>query len=329
MALNAIGRRNFLCRKYLVIFNRFSTLNKDVVPQKKRMEDFFFDHKVQSILKKITGVNYEKIFKPRKQKLTPYTYEFATENRLKELQQNAASKAAEKLQMPPVLSIHEENKEILAKDPELQGVLSHKIIFTDISTNVSSRDRMITVREIDGTLRKATREERFRMNQIYYPLEGRSLEVPKLFSSPHIDRLMEEGNYIFLLDIACVQFEPDDPEYHQITSVIYEHINQMKKFDVLRSTRHFGPMAFHFAYHKNIDRLIVDMLERHLISDAADAIKLLSILNPEISLAQDGGNVEIVQNFIKTIAIQKSDLELALQSFLEADAKLSQDQVSL
>lgn len=40
---------------------------------------------------------------------------------------------------------------------------------------------------MDGTLRKATWEERERMNQIFFPISGRGLEPPKLFESPYFE----------------------------------------------------------------------------------------------------------------------------------------------
>lgn len=40
---------------------------------------------------------------------------------------------------------------------------------------------MVVVRDEDGILRKATWEEKNRINQIYFPRPGRQLKVPKMF----------------------------------------------------------------------------------------------------------------------------------------------------
>ncbi|GBN50723.1 28S ribosomal protein S22, mitochondrial [Araneus ventricosus] len=265
-------------RNVYAFINNYSTQN--VNSTKKTLEKLFINTDVQKILKKITGLDHEKIFAPSKTELEPPKFEFATESRLKELQALATAKAFQKLQMPPVMDVREPINEVLAKDPELQGYLEYKTIFTDISPEVSCRDRVITVREVDGTLRKATWEERERMNQIFFPIPGRKLETPKLFESPYLEQLLDEGSYEFVLDCACMQFEPDAPEYHRVTYQTYEHIQEKKKFDLLRSTRHFGPMAFYFANKKSIDPLLIDMVSRQLLkSDACSAHLSDSVLS--------------------------------------------------
>jgi len=50
----------------------------------------------------------------------------------------------------------------------------------------------------------------------------------------------------------------------QVTQRTYEHIAEHEKFDDLRSTRHFGPMTFYLAIHRNLDSLLLDMLQRQL-----------------------------------------------------------------
>ncbi|XP_035220836.1 28S ribosomal protein S22, mitochondrial-like [Stegodyphus dumicola] len=247
-----------------------------------------------------------------------------------QLQNIAAYRAKLKLQMPPMIEVREPVDEVLSKDPELQGFLNCKLVFTDISPGISAKDRMITVRETDGTLRKASWEERSYMNQIFFPEPGRSLETPKLFESPYLERLLDEESYIFVLDSACIQFEPDDPEYHRVTHETYDHIRLKKKFDILRSTRHFGPMAFYFAYEKNIDALLVDMIERQLISDAFDTIRLLYILHPELKLFENIDEVnelEFIQDYInRNTSSEKANLELAFQTYLEKQTSAEKEE---
>jgi len=50
----------------------------------------------------------------------------------------------------------------------------------------------------------------------------------------------------------------------QVTQRTYEHIAESGRFDDLRSTRHFGPMAYYLTIHHKIDSLLLDMLHRHL-----------------------------------------------------------------
>lgn len=306
----------------------FCSSSNDSFYKDKKVEELFIKPEIQKILKKITTLDYDKVFASTPGPLVPHKYEFVTDKRLKELQDEAAAQASEKLQMPPVLALRKPINEVLSKDPLLQGYLRNKIIFTDISPNASSRHRLITVRETDGTLRKATWEERDRMNQIFYPIPGRNLEIPKLYESPYLERLLEEGSYVFVLDSACAQFEPDHPVYHRVTFATFEHIKSKKAFDELRSTRHFGPMAFYYSYTKSIDPLLIDMIERNLISDAADTVKLLYAMHEELGISPKidvSNNIAVIEDYIENHAVEKSKLELAMQTHFEQNTDVNKE----
>ena len=63
-------------------------------------------------------------------------------------------------------------------------------MFTDITFGVHDRDRNIVVREPDGILREASGEERDRLNQIYFPKEGRSITAPPLFEPTRLKEVL-------------------------------------------------------------------------------------------------------------------------------------------
>ena len=81
------------------------------------------------------------------------------------------------------------------------------------------QDRYIVVREIDGTLRQAHWEERDRMNQIYFPKEGRHLTLPKMLTSAHLPDVLQ-GESVHrheeVLDLCNLQCEPDSPDYIRV-----------------------------------------------------------------------------------------------------------------
>ncbi len=106
--------------------------------------------------------------------------------------------------MPPVLLEAKENIEILEKDEMLSGFSTSKHLFIDISLGVPIRvcvynrmignkdadcaqDRLIVARDTDGTLRTATLDEKRRMRQIYFPIPGRELIMPKMFEEEHLE----------------------------------------------------------------------------------------------------------------------------------------------
>ena len=125
------------------------------------------------------------------------------------------------------------------------------------------QDRVIVIRDLDGTLRHADDEVRMKMNNIYFPFEGRSFRVPKMFSDAAVlkavlDRASPSDNtYEFILDRACIQFDPDDPQYVAIVESTYDHIDEMKDYDFLKSTRHYGPLVFYLTRTRKMDNLLL------------------------------------------------------------------------
>ena len=112
--------------------------------------------------------------------------------------------------------------------------------------------------------------------------------------------VLNRFDYLFVLDRTCIQFEPDDPIFIKTTHLTYDHILEHNKFDLLRSTRYFGPMAFYYAFEGKIDKLLSDMIERNLIADGANLVNLYYILNEkksEIDLESD--------NYLNIIKVKK------------------------
>ncbi|BES99851.1 ribosomal protein S22 [Nesidiocoris tenuis] len=276
----------------------------------------FFENKVQDLLKRLTRKDVNKVFRKRKdgEKVEAAVYKFMTTAQLEEELKKADLKADELLQMPPVVPEREEIDEVLDKDEKLVGLLDTKIIFTDISLDKTDRSRTIAVRDVDGTLRLATWEERSRMNQIYFPRPGREIWVPHVFQDEALQPILERKDYEFILNRACAQFEPDDPDYIRVTTKTYEAVNSFGDFDLLRSTRHFGPLVFHLALTKNLDRLLIENLETDRLEDAAWALQLYNILHADAKINHDykrGAELEFVKAYIDQCSKDNSQLELA------------------
>ncbi|CAF3873524.1 unnamed protein product [Rotaria sordida] len=267
----------------------------------------FIRRDVQDLLINITGFDLSRIFRVRNNKnLDRIVYKYLTDKQLKEEQEKTIERGRAKLQMPPVLSEANENIEILEKDEMLSGFSTSKHLFIDISLGIPIRDRLIVARDIDGTLRTATLDEKRRMRQIYFPIVGRELIMPKMFEDEHLEKILERGDYEFILDRACTQFEPDDRDYIRVTHRIYEHIDQTNSYDVLRSTRHFGPMAFYFVWFKKIDRFMNDMIRRDLMNDTVSLLQLYAIVHPNSKVAEynfnDTNPHDLIQAFIENEA---------------------------
>lgn len=106
------------------------------------------------------------------------------------------------------------------------------------------------------------------MNNIYFPYKDRAFFVPKMFSDPEVmqsvlDRASKTDNtYEFILDRACTQFDPDDPQYISVVERTYDHINEMRHYDFLKSTRHYGPLVFYLTRTRKMDNLLLYNIQK-------------------------------------------------------------------
>ncbi|XP_063771710.1 small ribosomal subunit protein mS22 [Pseudophryne corroboree] len=278
----------------------------------------FTDREVQSILKKITGLNLDKVFQPAKQESKPPTYKLMTQQQYEEAVRSAAELAEQYLEMPPMLSERTPIDETLAVDEILSGTETAKLVFTDITYSTPHHERFIVVREPNGVLRKATWEERDRMIQVYFPRQGRKIFHPPVFREENMKRLFQEDRHEELLNRCIVQYEPDSAEYIKIRDHTFEDINRQRKYHLLRSTRHFGGMAWHLCSNKNIDGLLIDMLQRDLLEDAVCLVRLYHMMHPDTACAKESQGAddrELIKLFVKMEAQKPGYIELALQAY--------------
>ncbi|VEN51693.1 unnamed protein product [Callosobruchus maculatus] len=278
----------------------------------------FFNKDIQNILRTLTRVDLQRVFRTRKLgqgKVHDPEYRFMTNEELQMAMREAELKADNLLQIPPVVPVRTPISKILSQDPELQGLESSKMIFTDITFGVKDSDRLIVVREPDGTLREAEWEVRNRINQIYFPQEGRAIKTPQMFQGTEFEDVLKRQEYEFILDRACIQFEPNDPEYQRVTSITYQHINDNNGFEKLRSTRHFGALAFFLVWHKNIDNLLLELIETCYADEANTLIELYSKIH-KVNFEKTS-ELSMIEDYIKKFSNKKGALELALQAYKE------------
>lgn len=264
-------------------------------------------------------MDLNKVYRKRKseqKKLDLPTYKFMDDDELKAALEEAQKGAEELLQMPPVVPVRESLHKILIKDPALQGLDTASVVFTDITFGVKDNERIIVIRKPDGTLCEANWNIRDRMNQVYFPKKGKKLNTPLMFEDAYIERLLNRKEYEFILDRACVQFEPNSSEYQKITSITYEHLNENSDFDCLRSTRHFGPLVFFLSWHKNIDNLMLELIETSRIEESVHLLKLYGKMH---NIYFEGDDLVAIQEYISKCSNKKGPLELTLQAYKELE----------
>jgi len=122
------------------------------------------------------------------------------------------------------------------------------------------------------------------MNSVYFPIPGREVVTPKMFADASnleniLDKASEEVNvYLFVLDRACNQFEPDDPLYISVVSKVYDKIEAKRHYDLLKSTRHFGPLTFYLVRMRMLDNLLLHSIQNKRL-DIGIFLFLYSTLN--------------------------------------------------
>ncbi|XP_075956317.1 small ribosomal subunit protein mS22 [Anarhichas minor] len=288
----------------------------------------FTDPAVQDVLTGITGLDLQKVFRPIKEELNPPTYKLMTDEQLEQAVELATEQAKKLLQMPPVLPERKPINDVLSEDKILDDMDTAKYVFTDITYNIPHRERFIVVREPNGALRKATWEERDRLVQVYFPKDGRKLAAPLIFKEENIKMVFSQDRHEDVLDLCLVQFEPDSSDYIRVHAATYEDLDKHGKYELLRSTRHFGGLAWYLLSARRADGLIVDMLKRELLQDAVSLVSLFHAVHPHSESAQEAAGQQAAGADLLKIYAQKESqrsgyIELALQAYEQLAAKSS------
>ncbi|XP_026758205.1 28S ribosomal protein S22, mitochondrial [Galleria mellonella] len=333
----------------------FSSRKLSIVPSvydgEKDPAPKFFSKNVQVLLKRLTRPDFAKVFRKRKNTDLPVLrtpiYKFLTNEQLESEIAKANKKADKLLQMPPIVKIQKPITDVLSKDPALVGYDTSKFVFTDITFGVANENRIVVERDPDGTLQSCDHEIRKRLNQVYFPIHGRKIKEPLMFTDTEkFNSLLERQEYEFILDRACIQYEPDEFTYQKVTSITYQHVDINTNYNLLRSTRHFGPMTFYLTWHHNIDNLMLELLQSGTVREAVLLVALRHELQADVTngdVAQtivqqilptpvqltkpdrlteediqlDNKCVECIEKYIVSNSAMKSQHELALQGFRE------------
>jgi len=317
-------------RRYFLPFAR------GLSSQTLKKEQIFFEPVVQDILKRMSGKDYDKVFRRRRLGLTPSRpiYQFMTSDELEEARKEIDVKATEKLASPPVMDEREPKSQLLESDNQLFGFDTAKYVFTDITFGVPDRSRIIVVREPEGDLRTASWEEQDRINQVYYPKEGRKHYVPAMFEPENLEGLLTAERYQYILDRNCLQFEPDHPIYLKTADVVYNHILEKGSFDVLHSTRHYGPMVFNFCWSKQLDEFVIHLILKDRMKEVEDLIHLYVKIHQGCTLgeklSQESPNPyspeELVSLFAELESAKRGKVSMALDRWREQKKRFQDTQ---
>ncbi len=233
------------------------------------------------------------------------------------MREDAKQQADRRLQMPPAMDARKPINQILEVDEAIKGYDKVKLAVVDISHPVHDRDRVIVVREPDGTLREAEWEERDRLNQLFFPRQGRKTaprKTPEMFEPENLKEILRSDRYEYILDRNCVQFEPDHPTFIATAEAVYEDVLLKQDFEALDSTRHFGPMVFYLVWNRKCDSLIAHYLKALDLKKAADVARLFGKVH-EKAFDEAKDDLECIKSYISE---ESTSLSLKLEEALKA-----------
>ena len=98
-----------------------------------------------------------------------------------------------------------------------------------------------------------------------------------------------------MLDRACAQFEPDDPEYIRVSRKTYEYVNDSQDYAALRSTRHFGPMVLHLVLSQRMDNLLSYLITIKDIAAGADVVRVFYAVENTATSVDSMSDMEIIE----------------------------------
>jgi small subunit ribosomal protein S22 len=144
--------------------------------------------------------------------------------------------------------------------------------------------------------------------------------MPKMFQENNLEGVLKSMDYLFVLERAVVQFEPDDADYIRVTHQTFDHILETKSFLQLKSTRHFGAMAFYYCAFNKIDELLVELIKHESIEDAQLLTNIYYLVHDELksNYQQAPTNaMDSVKFYTKESSPKRHLIELCVQAYEE------------
>lgn len=96
-------------------------------------------------------------------------------------------------------------------------------------------------------------------------------------------------------------------------------MSSSSRISSFRSTRHFGSLTFFLVWNKNIDNLLLDLIETLHVNEARDLVSLYSLVH-KVQFHGES-DLDVIKDYIKKAANKKGALELAIQAYKDVTAQ--------
>ncbi|XP_052819880.1 28S ribosomal protein S22, mitochondrial-like [Mya arenaria] len=288
----------------------------------------FLHPEVTEILQRLTGTQNDNVVQmPVAGRNKFVNYDLLSDEELMKEKERAESLTERRMQMPPYMSERVLPSKPLLKDPQIAPALDSKYVFIDISARSKripmKHARPVVVRHENGDLCVADPEIHDRVVRTYLLEPGQEVIPPTLFQDKHLKELLQPEKYLYLLDLACSQFEPDNPEFIRITHLIYDHAAANENFRVLEGTRFFGPLVFHLAVKDKLEPLLVYYIQEDRLMETRDTIHLGQLVrNEKLTM---GSVFTVVQAYVKD-QVENAYSVIQTQSVMTPATKTEEEQ---
>lgn len=261
----------------------------------------FESEPVQAILKRMTSMDLKKVFDQRKEDLSKPSYKLLDSEGIKVEEEKIKQEAVKRLKMPEVRSMRKPINIMISHDPELihNDEDGANYVFTDISTSEDFRTRAVLIREnATGILREGNWDERDRMDFMYWPKEGQTYDLAPMLQEKHLPSVLDRLRHEHVLDFINIQCEVDTPDYIRVTHSVYEDIANREAFKILKSTRYYGGMVFYYVTNNKTSHIFSSFIRNGLFDDAADILRLHSLIYQDSHYVDNISNEHIIQHYI-------------------------------
>uniref|UniRef100_A0A915E5E1 28S ribosomal protein S22, mitochondrial n=1 Tax=Ditylenchus dipsaci TaxID=166011 RepID=A0A915E5E1_9BILA len=247
------------------------------------VEKMFIDGRVQRLLKNLIGMDIDKIYSDRVvSSVERKHYALMTDDMITHIRTKMMRRGERFQQFVPVKEPRSSIPTVLANEEGLDGFDNTKYVFTDITFDATSRNRIVVVREPNGILRNATPEEHDRMNRTYYPSEEKPVLEPKVFTDPSFSEALKGNRHEIVMDWAAHFLNLMIPAMWRCVLRC-----AMKLLKIIR--------LMFFAL------LVISRRCTNNLADVANAIRLIKVMHPRLPIPSiQGENYErIIEIFLE------------------------------
>ncbi|EGD76311.1 hypothetical protein PTSG_01014 [Salpingoeca rosetta] len=187
--------------------------------------------------------------------------------------------------------------EVISRDPACAN-RRFSFVFVDTSEGQTHNTRHIRIREQDGTLRTATREEHERYNQEFFAEPSKRAQRPAVCREESLPGMFAMNRHKYILDLTVKHLHPYQRDYREVHEAVYKDVVVTSKFNALQDSPHWPAFVRWLVRTDQAHVLISTLMKASRFKDAAKLVHFIktgSIAIPD-SIEE---NKKIAQDYLQ------------------------------